>query len=71
MSTPKVTVIIPTYNQVAILSDAIHSVLAQTLDDFEVIVDDGSTDATDELVSAIGDPRVRYLRESHRGSAPP
>jgi len=68
MSTPKVTVIIPTYNRARYLSDAIHSVLNQTLDELEaVVVDDGSTDATAELVSAIGDQRVRYLRQPHRG----
>ena len=60
MSTPKVTVIIPTYNRARYPSDAIHSVLNQTLDELEaVVVDDGSTDATAELVSAIGDQRVR------------
>jgi glycosyltransferase involved in cell wall biosynthesis len=67
-STPRVTVVIPTYNRAHYLSDAIHSALNQTLDDLEVVVvDDGSTDATAELMSAIGDRRVRYLRQPHRG----
>ena len=64
----RVTVIIPTYNRVRYLGEAIHSVLNQTFAELElVIVDDGSTDATAELVGAVGDPRVRYLRQPHRG----
>lgn len=68
MSTPKVTVIIPTYNRARYLGDAIHSVLDQTLTELElVVVNDGSTDSTAELMNAIGDPRVRYVRQAHRG----
>ncbi len=68
MPASKVTVIIPTYNRAHYLGEAIESVLNQTFDDFELIViDDGSTDNTPELVRAIGDRRVRYLQCSHRG----
>ena len=65
---PKVTVIIPTYNRARYLGEAIRSALAQTYGDFElIVVDDGSTDATAELVGAYRDRRLRYLSQPHRG----
>jgi glycosyltransferase involved in cell wall biosynthesis len=64
---PRVSVIIPTYNRAALLPRAIDSVLAQTYQDFDiVIVDDGSTDGTRAVVEAYGDPRIRYLGLSKR-----
>lgn len=65
---PSVSVIIPTHNRVRYLSEAIRSVLAQTFTDFElIIVDDGSTDETEELVRSFRDRRIRYLWQSHQG----
>ncbi len=68
MSKPKVSVIMPTYNRVRYLSEAIQSVLDQTFVDFElIIIDDGSTDDTESLIQGIGDPRIRYAHQQHRG----
>ena len=59
---PTISVAIVTRHQAHYLPDAIESVLAQTLDDFEIVVcDDASTDAAAEVVAAFGD-RVRYIR---------
>jgi glycosyltransferase involved in cell wall biosynthesis len=67
----KVSVLIPTYNRAAYLPEAINSVLNQSFRDFEVIiVDDGSTDNTPELVRGIRDPHVHYVRHlRNRGVA--
>ncbi|WP_026525942.1 glycosyltransferase family 2 protein [Butyrivibrio sp. MB2005] len=57
----KVSVIMPTYNRGYIILDAIRSVLSQTYDCFElIIVDDGSKDDTEEIVSKIEDSRIKY-----------
>jgi hypothetical protein len=67
--TPGVSVIIPTYQRRELVVRAAESVLAQTYQDFELIViDDGSTDGTDEAVAALGD-RVRYRWQPNRGVA--
>lgn len=66
--TPVVSVIIPTHDRASLLGQAVESVLGQTLTDLEVIVvDDGSTDATPEVMAAYaGDRRVRYERLARR-----
>ena len=65
---PIVSVIIPTYNAKELLAEAIGSVLSQTLADLEVVViDDGSTDGTDEAVNAIDDPRIRFFHKDNGG----
>ena len=59
---PAVSVVLPTYNRAPLLGRSIRSVLGQSYEDFElVVVDDGSTDGTAEVVAAFGDPRVRYV----------
>jgi GT2 family glycosyltransferase len=68
----KVSVIIPTFNRGRVLGQAIASVIDQDHRDFEVIVvDDGSTDGTGELVaSRFGDdPRVRYQYQPNAGAS--
>lgn len=60
---PVISVITPTYNRGYLIGRAIESVLAQTFTDFElIIVDDCSSDETPEIVSAVADPRVSYVR---------
>lgn len=66
---PLVSVIIPTYNSVAYVTAAVASVLAQTFADLEILViDDGSTDETSEVMAGYG-TRVRYLRQENSGVA--
>jgi glycosyltransferase involved in cell wall biosynthesis len=67
---PMVSVIIPTYNRLPILLDAVNSVLSQQFTDLElIIVDDGSTDGTRQVIQAIQDPRIRYLYKENGGVA--
>lgn len=68
---PTISVIIPTYNRAHLLGRAIQSVLEQTYRDFEIIVvDDGSTDNTEEVVKSFNDERIRYIRrERNKGGA--
>jgi len=64
---PEVSVIIPTYNSARYLKEAVDSVLAQSFEDFEVIVvDDGSTDDT-ETVMRQYQSRVRHIMQSNAG----
>jgi glycosyltransferase involved in cell wall biosynthesis len=66
----KVSVVIPTYNYGAFLAEAIRSVQQQTLQDLEIIVvDDGSTDQTPEVLRAIEDSRLRVHRIPNSGVA--
>ena len=59
----KVSVIIPTYNREKLVPRAIQSVLDQTWQDLElIVVDDGSTDRTEQVVSGFTDDRIRYVR---------
>ncbi len=59
----KVSVIIPTYNRESTLLRAVNSVLQQTYFELElIIVDDGSTDGTADVVETIQDERVKYIR---------
>jgi glycosyltransferase involved in cell wall biosynthesis len=64
---PTVSVIIPTYNRAGMLTAAIDSVLAQDFTDFElIVVDDGSTDDTLEILTAYGS-RIQVIRQRNQG----
>src|SRR5689334_2783621 len=66
---PLVSVVIPTYNRLAFLREAVDSVLAQTFRDWELIIaDDGSTDGTPEAMARLADPRVRVISLEHSGN---
>ena len=65
---PFFSVVIPLYNRADIVGDTIRSVQAQDWQDFEIVViDDGSRDDPAPVIDAIGDPRVRYIRQDNAG----
>lgn len=64
----KVSVIILVYQSEAYIAAAIHSVLAQTYKNFEIlIIDDGSPDRSVEICQQFNDPRIRIIRQENRG----
>lgn len=68
MSAPEVSVIVPTRNRSRRLELAVRTALSQREVDLEVlVVDDGSTDDTEVVVSRLSDPRVRYRKRASRG----
>lgn len=67
-SVPQVSVIVPLYNSATYIAGTIQSALAQTYRRLEIIlVDDGSTDRTAEIVSDYVGPGVRYIYQENRG----
>ncbi len=68
MKIPFFSIIIPTYNRAGFLDTAIRSVLEQSFSDLElIVVDDGSTDQTKQLIKAIKDRRIKYIKKGHSG----
>src|ERR1700741_1065499 len=62
MTSPRVSVIIATYNRSSVLRYAIASVLEQSMGDFELlVVGDCCTDDSEEVVADIKDPRIRWI----------
>ena len=62
------SIIIPTLNRKSFLKKAVDSVLAQTYTNFElIIIDDGSTDETDKLISSYNDTRIAYMHQENKG----
>lgn len=63
-----ISIIIPLYNKAASIVSTLYCILNQTFTDWEVVVvDDGSTDGSGELVDAINDSRIRLIRQQNRG----
>jgi glycosyltransferase involved in cell wall biosynthesis len=68
MSTPLISIIIPTYNRSALIGESIQSVLNQSYTHWElIIVDDGSDDDTQQVVSNFRDERISYHSIAHCG----
>jgi glycosyltransferase involved in cell wall biosynthesis len=69
MSSPAVSVILPTYNRADTIEASIRSVLCQSFADLElIVVDDGSSDATPRIISAIRDSRLQYHVQPNLGA---
>lgn len=68
MENSLVSIILPTYNRADFIGKALDSVFAQTYEHWEcVIIDDGSTDWTCDVLAAYDDPRITVLRQENRG----
>lgn len=63
-----ISVVIPLYNKEQIIEKCLHSVLSQDYDDYEVvIVNDGSTDRSADIVKGFEDSRIRYIEQKNGG----
>ena len=68
MDNTLVSIILPTYNRVSFIGAALDSVFAQTHGNWElVVVDDGSTDGTVDVLKRYEDPRVKYFHQENQG----
>lgn len=65
---PLITAIIPTFNRADCLKGAIKSVVEQSFTNWElIVVDDGSSDSTEEIVRFFNDDRIHYIEQENRG----
>jgi glycosyltransferase involved in cell wall biosynthesis len=70
MNTPIITVLLPAYNAEKYIAEAVDSVLDQTFTNFELlIINDGSTDATKEIIESFSDARIRLINQTNQGIA--
>jgi glycosyltransferase involved in cell wall biosynthesis len=71
MEKPTVSVVIPTYNRAHLIRKSIQSIINQAYKDLEIIVvDDSSSDNTEEIVKSFKDERIRYIRHENNRGAP-
>lgn len=71
MDVPFISIILPVYNDERFIRRSLESALAQTYRNFEILViDDGSTDKTADIVKSYNDPRIRYFFQSNQGQGP-
>ena len=65
---PKFSIVIPLYNKEKDIENTLDSVFNQTLSDYEIIiVNDGSTDASEQIVSSLKDPRIKLITKKNEG----
>jgi len=70
-STPAISVVLPVFNCPRYVGSAIQSILEQTFASFElIIIDDGSTDETPDVLCTYQDPRIRHFAQANQGLAP-
>jgi len=71
LNSPKVSVVIPTYNRPHLIRRAIQSVLNQTYQNFEIIVvDDSPNDETEKVVKSFNDKRIKYIHNKKKSNLP-
>jgi len=65
-----ISVIMPVYNAEVFLKESVDSILKQTEEDFElIIINDGSTDKSEEIIWSCADPRIKYIKQENQGEA--
>lgn len=70
LEAPKVSAIMPAFNAERFIRSAVDSILAQTFQNFELIIlNDGSTDSTQSIIEAYSDPRIRIINKENSGVA--
>ncbi|MEO7306412.1 MAG: glycosyltransferase family A protein [Ferruginibacter sp.] len=68
ISDPKISIIMPTWNRAAYIMEAVESIICQTWQNWQlIIVDDGSTDNTEEIIAGIKDSRVEFYKAGKIG----
>ena len=67
---PRVSIVVPAYNVAETMAETLRALLAQTFQDFELLViDDGSNDRTPAIARSFGDRRLRLVQQANRGLA--
>ena len=67
-NTDLISVILPTYNRAHLIKRSVESILNQTYENIElIIIDDGSTDNTKEVIESLNDKRIVYIYQKNQG----